>query len=50
MLLLEVRVGVAEGMGWGGAGCNRLVMSLGELTLGPVPSPDGDVFSAWDLG
>ena len=45
VLLLEVRVGVAEGMGVGGAGCNRLVMSIGELTLGPFPSPGGDVFN-----
>ena len=51
MLLLKVRVGVADGRGWG-AGCNRLVMSIGELTLGPFPcrlSPGGDVFSALDL-
>ena len=43
--LLEVRVGVAEGRE--GAGCNRLVTSMGELTLGPFPcqlSPGGDVF------
>ena len=32
-LLLEVRVGVAERRE--GAGCNRLVTSTGELTLGP---------------
>ena len=41
-------MGVADG-GWEGAGCNRLVMSIGELTLGPFPcqlSPGGDVFSA----
>ena len=32
----------------GGVGCNRLVTSIGELTLGPFPcqlSPGGDVFS-----
>ena len=50
VLLLKVRVGVADRGGWGGdSGCNRLVMSIGELTLGPFPcqlSPDGDVFSA----
>ena len=42
------------GWGWGGsAGCNRLVTSIDELTLGPFPCqlrPGGDVFSAWDLG
>ncbi len=35
--------------GEGGVGCNRLVTSIGELTLGPFPcqlSPGGDVFSA----
>ena len=35
--------------GGGGWGCNRLVTSIGELTLGPFPcqlSPVGDVFSA----
>ena len=35
------------------AWCNRLVTSIGELTLGPFPcqlSPGGDVFSAEDLG
>ena len=40
--------GVAGG-GEGGAGCNRLVTSIGEFTLGPFPcqlSPGGDVFSA----
>ena len=53
MLLLGLRVG---GSGWGvgvggGAACNRLVTSIGELTLGPCQlSPGGDVFSAWDLG
>ena len=40
-------MGVAEwGGGGGGAGCNRLVTSIGELTLGPFPcqlSPGGDV-------
>ena len=44
-------MGVADG-GWEGAGCNRLVMSIGELTLGPFPcqsSPGGNVFSAYDL-
>ena len=43
-------MGVAEGSG---AGCNRLVTSIGELTLGPFPcqlSPGGDVFSVQDLG
>ena len=35
VLLLEVRVG--EAGGGGGAGCNRLVTSIGELTLGPFP-------------
>ena len=42
-------MGVEERGGGGGAGCNRLVMSIGELTLGPFPcqlSPGGDVFSA----
>ena len=32
-----------------GTGCNRLVTSIGELTLGPFPCqlrPGGDVFSA----
>ena len=42
-------MGVAEvGGGGGGAGCNRLVTSISELTLGPLPcqlSPGGDVFS-----
>ena len=41
VLLLKVRVGVAEGRV-----CNRLVTSVGELTLGPFPcqlSPGGDV-------
>ena len=40
-------------MGGGGAGCNRLVMSVGDLALGPLScqlSPDGDVFSGQDLG
>ena len=40
VLLLEVRVGVAEG---------RLVTYIGELALGPLPcqmSQDGDVFNA----
>ena len=51
VLLLKVRVGVADpgGGGGGGTGCNRLVTSIGELTLGPFQcqlSPDGDVFSA----
>ena len=35
--------------GGGGAWCNRLVTSVDELTLGPLPcqlSPGGDVFSA----
>ena len=44
MFLLEVRV--AEVGGGGDAGCNRLVMSIGELTLGPFLchlSPGGDV-------
>ena len=39
-------MGVAEGSG---AGCNRLVTSIGELTLGPFPcqlSPGGAAFSA----
>ena len=34
---------------WGGAGCNRLVTSIDELALGPLPyqlSPGGDVFNA----
>ena len=39
---------VGEGGGWvGGAGCNRLVTSVGELALGPFPgqlSPGGDAF------
>ena len=42
-------MGVADGEGGGGAGCNRLVTSIGELALGPLPyqrSPGGDVFSA----
>ena len=46
LLLLEVRVGVAEE--GGGVGCNRLVTSIGEFTLGPFPchlSPGGYVFS-----
>ena len=33
----------------GGTGCNRLVTSVGEFTLGPFPcqfSPGRDVFSA----
>ena len=37
----------------GGVGFNRLVTSIGELTLGPFPcqsSPGRDVFSAYDLG
>ena len=37
-------MGVAEGKG--GAGCNRLVTSIGELILGPFLcqlSPGGDV-------
>ena len=41
--------GVTE---WG-AGYNRLVTSVGELALGPLPchpSPGGDAFGAWDLG
>ena len=36
-----------------GGGCNRLVTSIGKLTLGPFLcqlSPGGDVFSALDLG
>ena len=36
-------------MGGGGAGCNRLVTSIGELTLGPFPYQlilVGVVFSA----
>ena len=40
-------MGVAEG--GGDAGCNRLVTSIGELTLGPFPcqlSPGRDLFSA----
>ena len=46
MLLLEVRElrGAGGGRvrgrwvgGGGGAGCNRLVTSIGELTLGPFP-------------
>ena len=47
MLLLEVMGGGGGGVAEeGGAGCNRLVTSIGELTLGPLPSPGGDVFSA----
>ena len=50
MLLLKVRVEVAEGGGGGvGTGCKRLVTSIGEFTLGPFPcqlSPGGDVFRA----
>ena len=49
MLLLEV----AEGGGVGGVGCNRLVTSVGELTLGQFPcqlSPGGDVFSFQCVG
>ena len=37
------------GGGGRGAWCNRLVTSIGELTLGPFScqlSPGGDVFSA----
>ena len=37
----------------GAAWCNRLVTSIGELTLGSFPcqlSTGGDVFSAEDLG
>ena len=33
----------------GGAGCNRLVTSIGELALGPLPcqlGPGGDAFGA----
>ena len=47
-----MRVGVGALGGGGGvwaAVCNRLVTSIGELTLGPFPcqlSPGGDVFSA----
>ena len=40
-------------VGGGGARCNRLVTSIGELTLGPFPcqlSPGGGVSSAQDLG
>ena len=39
-------MGVAGGGGGGVAGCNRLVTSIGELTLGLFPcllSPGGDV-------
>ena len=42
-------MGVAEGKGEGGAGCNRLVTSIAELALGPLScqlSPGGNVFSA----
>ena len=42
-----------EGGGGGGAGYNRLVTSIGELALRPLPchpSPGGDAFGAWDLG
>ena len=56
VLLLEVRVGAAGVGRWGGGGggggvcwCNRLMTSIGELTLDPFPcqlSPGGDVFSA----
>ena len=55
MLLLEVGAGVVGGGGghrrrWGGgAGCNRLVTSIGKLALGPLPcqpSPGGDVSGA----
>ena len=50
MLLLDVRVGVVKGgRGGGDAGCNRLMTSIGELTLDPFPcqlSPGGDGFSA----
>ena len=38
---------VAEGGGKGGAGYNRLVTSIGEIALGPLPcqlSPGGDAF------
>ena len=45
-------MGVAEGKGevggGGGVGCNRLVTSIGERTLGPFPcqlSPGGESFS-----
>ena len=41
--------GRGGGVGGGGAGCNRLVTSIGELTLGPFPcqlSPGRDLFSA----
>ena len=47
--MLEVRVGGSGGEGGAGAGCNRLVASIGELALGPLPyqlSPGGNVFSA----
>ena len=49
----KVGVRVAGGDGVEGAGCNRLVTSIGELVLGPLPcplSPGGDAFGAWDLG
>ena len=54
VLLLEVGGGgweVAEG--GGGVRCNRLVTSVSELALGPLPcqlSPGGDAFGALDLG
>ena len=40
---------MGAGMG-GGAGCNRLVTSIGELALGPLScqlSPGGDAFLGW---
>ncbi len=48
MLFAQGEGGGSGGRGVGGAGCNRLVTSIGELTLGPFPcqlSPGGDVFS-----
>ena len=41
--------GVGVDGGGGGAWCNRLLTSIGELTLGPFPcqlSPGGDILSA----
>ena len=42
--------GLSEAGGWvGGSGCNRLMTSIGELALGPLPcqlSPGGDAFGA----
>ena len=43
---LGVYVYVCVWEGWGGDWCNRLVTSIAELALGPLPcqlSPGGDV-------